>query len=51
MISFPVLGQFKVPGFGTSCTKHHGDLRFAEEPGFTKRGFAGLEVSEKLHRR
>jgi hypothetical protein len=26
-----VLGQVKVPGFGTSCTKHHGDLRFAEE--------------------
>ena len=38
--------QVKVHGFGTSCTKHHGDLRFAEEWGFT-----GLEVSEKLHRR
>ena len=25
------LGQVKVHGFGTSCTKHHGDLRFAEE--------------------
>ena len=24
-------GQVKVHGFGTSCTKHHGDLRFAEE--------------------
>ena len=24
-------GQVKVPGFGTSCTKHHGELRFAEE--------------------
>ena len=43
--------QVKVHGFGTSCTKHHGDLRFAEERGFTKRGFASLEVSEKLHRR
>ena len=30
-IRFPVLGQVKVPGFGTSCTKHHGELRFAEE--------------------
>ena len=25
------MGQVKVHGFGTSCTKHHGDLRFAEE--------------------
>ena len=25
------MGQVKVPGFGTSCTKHHGELRFAEE--------------------
>jgi hypothetical protein len=25
------LGQGKVHGFGTSCTKHHGDLRFAGE--------------------
>ena len=25
------MGQVKVPGFGTSCTKHHWDLRFAEE--------------------
>jgi hypothetical protein len=30
-IRFLVLGQVKVPGFGTNSTKHHGDLRFAEE--------------------
>jgi hypothetical protein len=27
----PTLGQVKVYGLGTSCTKHHWDLRFAEE--------------------
>jgi hypothetical protein len=26
-----VWGQVKVQGLGTSCTKHHGELRFAEE--------------------
>ena len=31
-------GQVKVHGFGTSCTKHHGDLRFAEEQGFLPKG-------------
>ena len=30
-LRFPALGQVKVHGFGTSCTKHHWDLRFAEE--------------------
>ena len=30
--------QVKVHGFGTSCTKHHGDLRFAEEQGFLPKG-------------
>ena len=37
-IRFLVLGQVKVPGFGTSCTKHHGDLRFAEEQGVLAKG-------------
>ena len=32
------MGQVKVPGFGTSCTKHHGDLRFAEEQGVLPKG-------------
>ena len=31
-------GQVKVHGFGTSCTKHHGDLRFAEEQGVLPKG-------------
>ena len=30
--------DYKVPGFGTSCTKHHGDLRFAEEQGVLPKG-------------
>jgi hypothetical protein len=37
-IRFPVLGQVKVPSFGTSCTKHHWDLRFAEEQGVLPKG-------------
>jgi hypothetical protein len=37
-IRFPVLGQVKVLGLGTSCTKHHGDLRFAEEPRVLPKG-------------
>jgi hypothetical protein len=31
-------GQVKVHGFGTSCTKHHWDLRFAEEQGVLPKG-------------
>jgi len=27
-----------VPSFGTSCTKHHGNLRFAEEQGVLPKG-------------
>jgi hypothetical protein len=45
-------GQVKVHGFGTSCTKHHWDLRFVEvQRVLPKGGFASLEVSEKFHRR
>jgi hypothetical protein len=49
---FLALGQVKVHNFGTSCTKHHWDLKFAEDQRvLLKRGFVGLEVSEKLHSR
>jgi hypothetical protein len=37
-LRFMVLGQVKVHGFGTSCTKHHWDLRFAEEQRVLQRG-------------
>ena len=51
-LRFPALGQVKVHVFGTSCTKHHWDLRFVEvQRVLPKGGFASLEVSEKFHRR
>jgi hypothetical protein len=30
-VKVPGFGQVKIQGFVTSCNRHHGELRFAEE--------------------
>jgi hypothetical protein len=59
-LRFPALGQVKVPGLGTSKGSRFWDKLHQAPWGievcrgtesFTKKGFAGLEISEKFHRR